>query len=402
MPPAAVGASLDKLPRLGKAPWASNEHPEITAWLEVNRKAIALFVEGTSRPKYFSPMIPPKTDRGSEGLMNVLLPGTDLCRTMAWALAARAMVYAGHGHPDAAWQDLLACHRLARLMSQGGTTIEFLVGCAIEQSAVFGDLAYLERANPDTKHLEGYIHDLQRLPPFVDLGEKITTAERFMLLDSIMQIDARGIAYLTNGSIDAFKKIPLREDDANGIDWDPALEKVNRWFDRLAAVSQDRDRVSKASALDQLEKEAQQLKQQVDTPGWVAEKIKGAKDTAKGRGEAVADVLIAYMTPAVKKLNEAADRTTQVDRNLILAFALAWYHRDTGRYPASLQELTPKYIDAVPMDIFSGKALIYRPAGNGYLLYSVGANGRDDGGRWFDDQPPGDDPSVRMPRPPVR
>jgi hypothetical protein len=31
------------------------------------------------------------------------------------------------------------------------------------------------------------------------------------------------------------------------------------------------------------------------------------------------------------------------------------------------------------------------------LFYSVGANGIDDGGRWLDDDPPGDDPGVRMP-----
>ena len=53
----------------------------------------------------------------------------------------------------------------------------------------------------------------------------------------------------------------------------------------------------------------------------------------------------------------------------------------------------------MPSDLFSGKALIYRPAKNGYLLYSVGLNGRDDGGRSSADTPPGDDPHVRMPLP---
>jgi hypothetical protein len=38
----------------------------------------------------------------------------------------------------------------------------------------------------------------------------------------------------------------------------------------------------------------------------------------------------------------------------------------------------------------------------GYLLYSVGVNGKDDGGRQFDDDPPGDDLSVRMPLPELK
>ena len=50
-----------------------------------------------------------------------------------------------------------------------------------------------------------------------------------------------------------------------------------------------------------------------------------------------------------------------------------------------------------PQDRFSGKALIYRPAVKGYLLYSVGPNGKDEGGQGYGDMPPGDDQSVRMP-----
>ena len=82
-----------------------------------------------------------------------------------------------------------------------------------------------------------------------------------------------------------------------------------------------------------------------------------------------------------------------------MAFALAAYRADHGHYPEKLGELAPKYLAAVPDDLFSGKALIYRTEGKGYLLYSVGANGRDDGGRWIDDDPPGDDLRVRMPLP---
>ena len=44
----------------------------------------------------------------------------------------------------------------------------------------------------------------------------------------------------------------------------------------------------------------------------------------------------------------------------------------------------------------------YRPSKAGYLLYSVGLNGKDDGGRWYDDDPPGDDPNVKMPLPPLK
>ena len=64
-----------------------------------------------------------------------------------------------------------------------------------------------------------------------------------------------------------------------------------------------------------------------------------------------------------------------------LAFALAAYHADHGTYPAKLADLAPKYVAEVPKDIFNASELHYRPEGGGYLLYSVGVNGKDDGGK---------------------
>jgi hypothetical protein len=64
-----------------------------------------------------------------------------------------------------------------------------------------------------------------------------------------------------------------------------------------------------------------------------------------------------------------------------LAFALAGYRSDHGRYPHSLKELSPAYIADIPNDPFTDRDLVYQSKGTGYLLYSVGPNGRDDGGR---------------------
>ena len=101
----------------------------------------------------------------------------------------------------------------------------------------------------------------------------------------------------------------------------------------------------------------------------------------------------------------AAGRTTaisQVEANLHVAFAMAAYRADNARYPEKLADLSPKYLATVPGDLFNGKPLIYKPSEKGYLFYSVGANGKDDEGRWYDDDPPGDDPGVRMPLPALK
>src|SRR5205085_899358 len=106
----------------------------------------ALAVEATKRPHYFNPLVSRKTKKGPSGLIGALLPSVQKCRELASALTARAMLHLAEGRVDAAWQDLLACHRLGRLVARGGTLIEALVGLAIDAIAVKADLAFLEGA----------------------------------------------------------------------------------------------------------------------------------------------------------------------------------------------------------------------------------------------------------------
>ena len=49
--------------------------------------------------------------------------------------------------------------------------------------------------------------------------------------------------------------------------------------------------------------------------------------------------------------------------------------------PDDLLELVPEYIDAVPVDPYDGRPLKCAHAPEGCLVYSVGPDGVDDGGR---------------------
>jgi hypothetical protein len=186
------------------------------------------------------------------------------------------------------------------------------------------------------------------------------------------------------------------------IDWAPALRDGNRWYDRLTAASRQKGRAEREKAFDKIEEDLKALKKEAAGPGNLAKLVLGKAPPDKTVGKAIGNVLIGLLMPAARKVQSAYDRAEQVQRNLHVAFALAAYRSDRGRYPPKLDNLAPKYLAAVPGDLFSGKALIYRPSAKGYLFYSVGVNGKDDGGRWYDDDPPGDDPGVRMPLPELK
>lgn len=61
-----------------------------------------------------------------------------------------------------------------------------------------------------------------------------------------------------------------------------------------------------------------------------------------------------------------------------------------GKLPETLPALVPRFLPAVPNDVMDGQPLRYHPSpSSGYLLYSVGWNQRDNGGRmaWLKDKP---------------
>ena len=80
-------------------------------------------------------------------------------------------------------------------------------------------------------------------------------------------------------------------------------------------------------------------------------------------------------------LRRAAEAEAQ-RRVLITAVAIERYHGKQGSYPNSLAELTPEFLRNRLPDFIDGQPLRYRLAADGhFLLYSVGLDGVDNGGK---------------------
>ncbi|MFO1477695.1 MAG: hypothetical protein U1F98_13720 [Verrucomicrobiota bacterium] len=92
-------------------------------------------------------------------------------------------------------------------------------------------------------------------------------------------------------------------------------------------------------------------------------------------------VLVRMLMPAFGSASRKAARAqTFVDATLV-ACVIERYRLVHNQLPGNLQALVPKYLDRVPLDVLDGQPLRYRETGQGgYLLYSIGWNGVDDGG----------------------
>jgi hypothetical protein len=307
-------------------------------------------------------------------------------------LTARALLHTGEGRHAEAWADLLACHRLGRLIGQGGTFIEALVGFAIENIATQATVAYLAEAKPDVKALARMAADLAKMPPMADVADKYELAERLISLDTMRGLERDQMRLLREQAGGWSSPIPLLY-LAGGLDLAATMSLCNTWHLRVAEAMRAPTRKARTEKVAALGREMA-LKER---PGRGRDTLDVLFAGPTGRGKHLGELLILLTQSVVSKAMDASDRARQTYDNLRLAVALEAYHRANGEYPKGLSALVPKHIAAVPLDLFTGKSLIYKREGKGYILYSVGVNGEDDGGKGYDDDPAGDDLVIRMP-----
>ena len=63
-----------------------------------------------------------------------------------------------------------------------------------------------------------------------------------------------------------------------------------------------------------------------------------------------------------------------------VAVALRLHRLARGTYPDALAALVPEFLSELPKDPMTGTNLLYRREGQGFVVYSIGLNGKDDGG----------------------
>jgi hypothetical protein len=93
-------------------------------------------------------------------------------------------------------------------------------------------------------------------------------------------------------------------------------------------------------------------------------------------------LLAAIAIPNFSRAEQTTAHTQTLVNEAQIACALERYHLANGEYPSTLDTLAPQFIGKLPHDIIGGDPLNYRATFDGkFLLYSVGWNEKDDGGK---------------------
>jgi hypothetical protein len=92
-------------------------------------------------------------------------------------------------------------------------------------------------------------------------------------------------------------------------------------------------------------------------------------------------VMIRMLVPATTRAVEKTARAQTTLRLASVACALERYRLAHGQYPERLEQLVPQFATSVPLDPMVNQPFHYARTDDGWFrLYSVGLNGRDDGG----------------------
>lgn len=300
----------------------------------------------------------------SQGL-NMPLWDLAKMRNAARLLSIDARREAALGHLKAAFDDVGAIFGIARHVRRDPILISALVAQAVDAIGlqVLCDLA--SRTRPALDDLRG-----------VDLDDAVSYNR--VLVRSLQMEEAMGIASFASIS----QGDTLAQMQQVGIgDGQPvsgaALTGLFSPLARLFLLQDDledfREFMKRARALAAMPyPQSEQSWQELFSAGPAARQ--------PGQG-----LITRALTGVLVRMNGSfamADARYRMARTVV---AMARYRAKHGRLPARLEDLTPAYLATATADPFDGKPLRFVSDDRGATLYSIGLNGKDDGGELSDD-----------------
>jgi hypothetical protein len=402
--------------RITERPWTKEDSPIAAAWLEENQKQLDLIVAAAKRPRFYLPIV------GSADDPETVIAGvrrSQQVRDAARALCARAMFHIRAGRPEHAWQDLLACHRLARLVGEQPRLIDGMMAAGIEGQAVpaLAVLAHEGRLTAD--QARRFAEDFRRLPPMGKMAERVNWGERCGYLDSVQSFAMRGPMELQR-RVRAHRRIERsmramlqrivsmfedllgpRQDRwgrlAQGLrdfavdwndskvardwrlwavhlltDWNQPMRMGNPSIDRVVAALCKPTRKDRDAAIAELERDFDRARSDAGDLRVVLGEAVSTRSLRAALGRRMGRTFVSETGPAYLSCTRTEDYIATYVSLVRAILALAAYRADHRVYPTELARLVPEYLSAVPEDPFCSRPLSYNRVGAGYVLYSVG------------------------------
>jgi hypothetical protein len=339
--------------------------PEITEWLQANQTALANYRAATQF-EYRGQV----TAVEGAGVMGIMLPALSQKRALSRLALIEAKSLEAQGDVGAALDNYAGNFIVGWHMSRGPTLIDNLVGVAIQRQAAESLLDSLASPTGEqidyTQLAERLERDYQPLRPMAEVFQ----GERMCCLDLVQELyewdpDTRDYVVTESGmqKVDyAFGELMAGEEVPKaGPEFRAAIQSIG-FKGMVAEANEHYDRLTETALLPY-----QDSRQ-------VSKELEAALSSPEYKQH---NPLVSGLLPSLGRayyLGVHAQATRNATR---LIANLKAYRQRHGDYPDSLEVFGET---DMAVDPFTGGGFAYRHDGNDFTLYSLGANGADDGG----------------------
>jgi hypothetical protein len=286
-------------------------------------------------------------------------------RTVVQILSQRAQCYLLLGQPEAAWHELALVHDICHLLEVKPTGQPMTLVAGMIQVAISG--LYVQKVH-DGLRLQAW-----REPELAAMQQQLADIKLIPELHRSFQAERAGTCR-------AFEIAPLPE--LFGFYRHGFWEKLKHplsWLSFQMPRGWIYQNMCVGAPLEQGIIEAFDVANDQVRPGTFQEYNRRMESTLKRHSPYT--WLVAMAMPNFTKAAQVTAQNQTLANEAYIACGLERYRLARGQYPETLEALVPQFAEKLPHDIIGGQPLRYHRTADGqFVLYSVGWNGKDDGG----------------------
>ncbi|MHC4214266.1 MAG: hypothetical protein ACYSWP_12935 [Planctomycetota bacterium] len=348
-----------------------NLRANIRDWLGQNQTALNHLLRASYKPYCYREYKVSENNQ-DKWTMGILLPDLSTLKRISKASIWRSRLQRDHRQTTEALKTSQALVRIGRHFQLHLTIIEQLVGIAIGSLGEYETLRILEAEEFKAEELLNLQNDLRQIYsegfPLMNIEP-----EKFFFRDTVQQV-------FTDGGLGGGHLIPKRM--APLMSFVYGDEEMDKFIYLPASLIHARRNET-------LERANQVYDEMIE----LSRMTPYTKHINDHSSQNIVDALPKYrlflcrtFVPALDKAGELSYRARSLYEASITVIALKRWRLEKDAYPDDLAQLVDSvYLEKVPIDPFSDKPLVYRKNGDDFILYSVGRNFTDDGGKWGSD-----------------
>jgi hypothetical protein len=323
------------------------------------------------------PTEPPQPASANPRVISILLPHLGQMRSYARHLKLDLDFSAKTGDSKRALDDLQAMHRMSRQLMGRGVLISELVAIAISS---FADQSIREllTTNPSLltdAQLASLAHVISAPPTPIRVSFDV---ERYFMDDVLQRCftdDGNGDGHLTAAGVR--EMMAMSGSDRVEMN-EPLIQKAATPVYCLISASRRELHDVYYGLIDRAQSQAALHPWERPESDPTIDYVNRIESNAIQRAR---HLFVSMLIPAFNKAVHSADQCEQTRGATLVAIALELHRRRTGSFPATLRDIPTTILPAIPPDIFDGRPLRYVVENGQPVVYSIGTDRIDDGGR---------------------